>query len=194
MEISRDVWKSSPNVLAHLEMEAKKHQLARWWATQEESPRTEGQFVSHKFELFSLKVDSDKDSTCMHFLSATISYQMEQYNIFNGIGWVFSIWKSSSGKDCSTSFPTRTTVYFIKRHGCSDCPNIPVKARKAEHLSRFSFCPKNFLWKILFNLLFPPEKPFTIHMTSARRQSPGKIYSWCHALLYLKPKRRWEIL
>ena len=33
---------------------------------QEESQTTEGQFVSHKFELFNLKVDSDKDST--HFL------------------------------------------------------------------------------------------------------------------------------
>ena len=27
MEMSRDVWKSSPNVIAHIEMEAKKHQL-----------------------------------------------------------------------------------------------------------------------------------------------------------------------
>ena len=51
---------------------------------QEESQTTEGQFVSHKFELFNLKVDSDKDST--HFLSARIFYQMEQYNSFNGIG------------------------------------------------------------------------------------------------------------
>ena len=27
MEMSRDVWKSSPNVIAHIEKEAKKHQL-----------------------------------------------------------------------------------------------------------------------------------------------------------------------
>ena len=27
MEMSRDVWKSSPNVIAHIEMEAEKHQL-----------------------------------------------------------------------------------------------------------------------------------------------------------------------
>ena len=33
MEMSREVWKSSPNVIAHLEMEAKNHQLddkLRW--------------------------------------------------------------------------------------------------------------------------------------------------------------------
>ena len=27
MEMSRDVWKSSPNVIAHIEKEAEKHQL-----------------------------------------------------------------------------------------------------------------------------------------------------------------------
>ena len=27
MEMSRDVWKSSPNVIAHIEMEAEKHEL-----------------------------------------------------------------------------------------------------------------------------------------------------------------------
>ena len=38
-------------------------------------------------------------------------------------------------------------MYYIKRNGCSDFPNIPVTARKAHHLWKFSFCSKNFLWK-----------------------------------------------
>ena len=110
----------------------------------EESPRTAGQFASHKFDLFSLKIGSDKGST--HFLSARTFHQMEKYNFL--MEWDECLSPHSFWKDCSTSFPTRTTVYFIKRQGGSECPNIPVKAGKVEHLWWFIFCPKveNPVW------------------------------------------------
>jgi len=57
MEMSRDVWKSSPNVIAHIEMEAEKHQL------DDELRRKKVEQLKvclfHiNFDLFSLKIGS----------------------------------------------------------------------------------------------------------------------------------------
>ena len=55
MEVSRDAWQSSPNVIAHIEMEAEKHQL------DDELRRKKVEqlkvcFFLINFDLFSLKI------------------------------------------------------------------------------------------------------------------------------------------
>lgn len=162
MEMSRDVWKSSPNVIAHIEMEAKKHQL-----DDELRMRKVEQLKVSLFLINLIFLVSKLILIRILLISLWREFSMKwNSTFFFSMRWgecsaCHSIWKFSSGKDCSISFPTRKTVYFIKMHGCSDFPNIPVKARKAEHLWRFFFfCPKNVLWKILFDFLFPLEKPF----------------------------------
>lgn len=196
MEMSRDVWKSSPNVIAHIEMEAKKHQL-----DDELRMRKVEQLKVSLFLINLIFLVSKLILIRILLISLWREFSMKwNSTFFFSMRWgecsaCHSIWKFSSGKDCSISFPTRKTVYFIKMHGCSDFPNIPVKARKAEHLWRFFFlsekCPvENPVW-----FSFPTWKTvFSIQMVSARRYSPWKIYSCCHALLYFKPRRTQQIL
>lgn len=163
MEMSRDVWKSSPNVIAHIEMEAKNHQL------EDELRRRKVEQLKVSLFLINL-IFSVSKLVLIRILLIPFGENFpwnETVHVFFSMRWdecsvCHSIWKFSSGKHCSISFLTRRTVYFIKMHGCSDFLNIPVKARKAGRtpLEVHFFCPKNVLWKILFDLLFPFEKPF----------------------------------
>lgn len=196
MEMSRDVWKSSPNVIAHIEMEAKKHQL-----DDELRMRKVEQLKVSLFLINLIFSVSKLILIRILLISLWREFSMKwNSTFFFSMRWgecsaCHSIWKFSSGKDCSISFPTRKTVYFIKMHGCSDFPNIPVKARKAEHLWRFFFLSEKCPVENPVRFSFPTRKTvFSIQMVSARRYSPWKIYSCCHALLYFKPRRTQQIL
>ena len=86
MEMSRDVRKSSPNVIAHIEMEAEKHQLDDELRRKKVEQLKVSLFLITFINLFSLKIGFYKDS-----FSAWIFHQMEQYNCFKEMGWVFSM-------------------------------------------------------------------------------------------------------
>jgi len=90
-----------------------------------------------------------------------------------------SIWKPSSGKDCSISFSTETTAYFIKEHGNSvkrqmvqwfsdhsgknEKRGIPLKVFQV--FRKFSIGKARSIW-------FPTRKTgFSIQMESAHNPS-----------------------
>jgi len=62
MEMSRDVWKSSPNVIAHIEMEAEKHQLDDELRRKKVEQLKVSLFLITFINLFSLEIGFYKDS------------------------------------------------------------------------------------------------------------------------------------
>ena len=62
MEMSRDVWKSSPNVIAHIEMEAEKHQLDDELRSKKVEQLKVSLFLITFINLFSLEIGFYKDS------------------------------------------------------------------------------------------------------------------------------------
>ena len=62
MEMSRGVWKSSPNVIAHIEMEAEKHQLDDELRRKKVEQLKVSLFLITFINLFSLKIGFYKDS------------------------------------------------------------------------------------------------------------------------------------
>lgn len=76
MEMSRDVWKSSPNVIAHIEMEAKKHQL------DDELRRKKVGELKVSLFLINLLIFSDSKLLLTRilyiFFSARVFHQMER--------------------------------------------------------------------------------------------------------------------
>lgn len=171
MEMSRDVWKSSPNVIAHIEMEAKKHQL-----DDELRMRKVEQLKVSLFLINLIFLVSKLILIRILLISLWREFSMKwNSTFFFSMRWgecsaCHSIWKFSSGKDCSISFPTRKTVYFIKMHGCSDFPNIPVKARKAEHLWRFFFFVRKMSCGKRCSIFFSHSKNRFFH-TNGKRPS-----------------------
>ena len=78
MEMSRDVWKSSPNVIAHIEKEASKHQL------DDELRRKKVEQL--KVSLFLLKLILSLSKlvliSILHVSTKTKFHQMKQKNYF----------------------------------------------------------------------------------------------------------------
>ena len=118
MEMSRDVWKSSPNVMAHIEMEAKIHQL------DDELRRKKVQQLQVSLFLINLIFLVSK---LLLIRIRRIFFRREFPTKWNST--IFSM-----GQDECLAFENlpveRTTVYFIKKHGCSDCSSIRLKREK----------------------------------------------------------------